>query len=66
MLNARMRLSAFGASLKSTQKKIDAAIDRLDILPSRNAEFVNRQAVKVGAGALNIGATPAWRTISPK
>jgi predicted amidohydrolase len=49
MLKARMRLSAFGASLKYNQKKIDAAIDRLDILPSRNAEFVNRQAVKVGA-----------------
>lgn len=49
MLKTRMRMSAFAASVKYSEKKTEAAIDRLDIVPSRNADFINPRAIKPGA-----------------
>lgn len=54
MFKQRLRSSAFSASLRINTQKIHQAVDRLDIVPSRNADFVNRQSVKLAAVRLDL------------
>ena len=54
MFKHRLRSAAFSASLKYSVQKIHQAVDRLEILPSRNVDFVNRQAVKLAAVRLDL------------
>lgn len=54
MIKQRLRSAAFSASLKINTQKIYSAIDRLSITPCHNADFINRQAVKLAAVRLKL------------
>lgn len=44
-----LQMSAFFASIKITQKKIQRAVEALGILPSANMNYIDRRAVRVSA-----------------